>query len=46
MYADWASIRSFSLQYAASERRRGQEILITPKWIRLPEEQASVAIEW
>ena len=41
MYYDWASIRPFSLRYAASERRRGREILITPRWVQLPEEQAS-----
>lgn len=46
MYADWASIRPFSLRYAASERRRGRELLMTPRWMSLPEEQASAAIEW
>ncbi|MDD3249922.1 MAG: DNA adenine methylase [Smithellaceae bacterium] len=46
MYAGWASIRPFSLRYAASERRRGREILITPRWMHLPEEQASTTIEW
>lgn len=46
MYADWASIHPFSLRYAASERRRGREILITPRWMQLPDEQASAAIEW
>ncbi|MBI1368222.1 MAG: DNA adenine methylase [Planctomycetes bacterium] len=46
MYAGWASIHPFSLRYAASERRRGREILITPRWMQLPEEQASAAIEW
>jgi DNA adenine methylase len=46
MYAKWANIRPFSLRYAASERRRGREILVTPRWMRLPEEQASAAIEW
>jgi DNA adenine methylase len=46
MYADWASIHPFSLRYAAAERRRGREILITPKWMQLPDEQASAAIEW
>ena len=46
MYADWANIRPFSLRYAASERRNGREILITPRWMRLPQEQGSAAIEW
>lgn len=46
MYAKWASIHPFSLRYAASERRHGREILVTPRWMRLPEEQASAAIEW
>ena len=46
MYIDWASIHPFSLQYTASERRQGKEILITPKWMRLPAEQASAAIVW
>lgn len=46
MYADWASIRPFSLQYAASKHRRGKEILISPRWMQLPEEQKSAAIDW
>jgi DNA adenine methylase len=46
MYAEWANIRPFSLQYTASERRRGKEILIVPRWMHLPEEQASAAIDW
>lgn len=46
MYADWANIRPFSLRYAASEKRSGKEILITPKWMQLPQEQTSAAIEW
>lgn len=46
MYAHWANIRPFSLRYAASERRSGKEILITPRWLQLPDEQNSAAIEW
>lgn len=46
MYAGWANIRAFSLRYAASERREGNEILITPCWMLLPEEQKSAAIGW
>jgi DNA adenine methylase len=46
MYADWANIRAFSLRYSASERCKGQEILITPRWMLLPEQQESAAIVW
>lgn len=46
MYSEWANIRTFSLRYVAAERRRGQEILITPGWMQLPEDQASATIEW
>jgi DNA adenine methylase len=46
MYAEWANIRPFSLRYVASERRRGREILIAPRWMQLPDEQTSSAIEW
>ena len=46
MYSDWANIRPFSLRYAASERRSGRELLIAPRWMQLPEEQESAAIDW
>lgn len=46
MYSKWASIRPFGLRYAAAERRCGKEILITPKWMRLPSSQNSAAITW
>jgi DNA adenine methylase len=46
MYVGWANIRPFSLRYAASRRCNGNEILIAPRWMRLPETQASSAIEW
>ncbi len=46
MYADWATIRPFSLRYAAAERRSGAEVLIAPKWMKLPLAQASAAIRW
>jgi len=36
LYRGWAKIRPFSLRYAAAARRSGKEVLITPKWIRLP----------
>lgn len=46
MYSDWATIRPFALRYSAAKRRSGKEILIVPKWMRLPPDQASVAITW
>ena len=46
MYRGWAAIRPFSLRYSAAERRIGKEVLITPKWMRLPTWQASAAIAW
>ncbi len=46
IYRGWATIRPFSLRYAAAERRSGKEILIVPKWMRLPVSQASAAIIW
>ena len=46
IYQGWASIRPFSLRYAAAKRRSGKEILIVPKWMRLPTSQASAAITW
>lgn len=46
MYEGWATIRPFSLRYAAAERRSGKEIMIVPKWIRLPDDQDSAAITW
>lgn len=46
LYRGWASIRTFTLRYAASERRHGREVLIAPKWMRLPSQQDSAAINW
>ena len=46
LYQSWASVRPFSLRYAAAERRPGRELLITPRWIRLPDRQESAAIAW
>lgn len=46
MYEGWAAVREFGLRYAASERRSGRELLITPRWMRLPEAQRSNAIVW
>ena len=46
MYGDWAAIRPYSLRYSAAKRRQGKELLITPRWMELPETQTSAAIDW
>lgn len=46
LYRDWAKIRPFTLRYVAAERRRGKELLIVPKWMRLPSFQRSAALTW
>lgn len=46
IYEKWANIKPFALGYAASNRRKGKEILITPRWMTLPSEQTSDAITW
>ncbi|MEX2490524.1 MAG: DNA adenine methylase [Nitrospirales bacterium] len=46
MYRGWATIRPFSLRYSAADRRSGKEVLIAPKWMRLPGSQLSAAITW
>lgn len=46
MYRGWATIRPFSLRYAAAERRPGREVLICPKSMQLPKWQQSHAIGW
>lgn len=46
LYQGWANIRPFALRYAAADRRSGKEILITPKWMALPNDQDSLAISW
>lgn len=46
LYRGWANIRPFELRYAASVRRNGSEILISPKWMKLPTRQTSAAINW
>ena len=38
-YEGWANVRSLEFQYSAYSRRTGQELLITPKWMRLPPEK-------
>ena len=46
MYQDWATVIPFSFHYFAAERRKGKEVLITPKWMTLPENQKFTAISW
>jgi DNA adenine methylase len=46
MYKGWATIRPFSLRYAAADRRSGNEVLIVPRWMRLPARQKSAAVLW
>lgn len=46
IYKGWTTIRPFSLRYAAAERRSGREVLIVPKWMKLPTSQSSTAIGW
>lgn len=46
LYRGWASVRSFSLRYSATDRRSGGELLITPRGMRLPRRQQSEAITW
>ena len=46
LYRGWAAIHPFSLRYTAARRRSGNEVLVTPKWMRLPKSQDSAAIHW
>lgn len=46
LYEGWAAVRPISLRYVAHERRQGKEVFITPKWLKLPRSQASVALNW
>lgn len=46
IYSEWATIRPFMLRYVASERRKGRELLIAPKWMQLPKMQRSASIDW
>ena len=46
MYQGWAYIRPYSLPYTAHKRRRGNEVLIVPKWMRLPDSQTSTVLMW
>lgn len=46
LYKGWASIRPFSIRYVAARQRAGRELLITPRWMRLPRWQPSSALAW
>ena len=46
LYEDWAAIRSYSLRYSASLRRRGGELMIAPRWMILPTDTGSASIRW
>ena len=46
LYRGWATIIPFSLGYSAAERRSGKELLITPKWMKLPRMQTSSSLFW
>ena len=46
MYRTWAHIRPYSLLYTAYRCRRGNEVLIVPKWMQLPNSQGSESIRW
>ena len=46
MYGSWSKIRPYWLDYTTRGRREGAEVLIVPKWMRLPEVQESGAIRW
>lgn len=46
LYRGFASVRPFSLRYTASVRRKGGEVLITPRWMEVPRAQSSKAVAW
>lgn len=46
MYRGWARVRPFSIRYTAARRRSGNEVMITPLWMRLPTAQASLSVDW
>ena len=46
MYRTWAHIRPYSLPYTAYSRRRGNEVLVVPKWMQLPNSQGSAVLRW
>jgi len=46
MYRGWTKIKPFVLKYTAAGRRTGSEVMIAPKWMRLPSAQTSLCVEW
>jgi DNA adenine methylase len=46
LYHRWAKVVPFKLRYVAAEKRAGAEILIVPKWMKLPKTQGSAAVKW
>ena len=46
LYGEWAAIHPFSLRYSARERQQGSEVLITPRWMHLPEAVSEAAVTW
>ena len=46
MYYSWANVQSYTLRYTARNRRCGNEILITPKWMQIPELLDSSVVRW
>ena len=46
MYESWANVRSYSLRYSARLRRLGTEVLVSPKWMRLPGSESSEGVRW
>ena len=46
LYEEWATVRSYSLRYSASSRRRGGELLIAPRWMILPTDTGSASLRW
>ena len=46
LYSSWSTIHPFSLQYAASSKRQGLEVMIVPRWIQLPTANSSPRVVW
>lgn len=46
LYEPWAQVHEFQLDYAASGRRKGHELFICPRHLRIPTSQKSAAIQW
>ena len=46
LYGDWADVHPFTLRYTAGDRRQGREVLVTPRWLSLPETQSSPVMSW